>query len=392
MIRRKRKPAPSTASPTTGDVMAIRLSRSLVGEEEKAALVRVIDGGYLGMGEEVRLFEQELAAFLGTDRHVVCVATGTAALQLAVSSLGLGEGDEVLVPTITYVASFQAIRAAGAKPVACDVRPGDLYIDMEDAARRLTPRTKAVMPVHYASGSRGLDGVYDFAGKHGLRVIEDAAHSIGGRHGGAKVGAGGDVVCFSFDGIKNFTSGEGGALVTADAEVARLARDARLLGVEKDTEARFAAKRSWTFDVHHQGYRYHMSNLMAALGRAQLAKLEGFSARRRSLAARYRAGLEGINSVTVLGLNWDEIVPHIFVIRVGGEQRDALADFLRGRGIETGFHYLPSHRLSLFAAPGPFPVADAVAEEILTIPLHAALTDLEQDEVIAAIREFAGAR
>lgn len=372
--------------------MAIRLSRSLVGEEEKAALARVIDAGYLGMGEEVRLFEEEIARWLKTDRHVVCVATGTAALQLAVSSLGFGPGDEVLVPTITYVASFQAIRAAGATPVACDVRPGDLYLDVDDAARRLTSKTRAIMPVHYASGSRGLDAVYEFAERHGLRVIEDAAHSFGGMHQGRKVGAQGDVVCFSFDGIKNITCGEGGALVTADAEVARLARDARLLGVEKDTEARFAARRSWIFDVHHQGYRYHMSNLMAALGRAQLAKIDVFSARRRELAARYRQALSGINPITALDLNWNEIVPHIFVIRVAGGRRDELADFLKERGIESGFHYQPNHRLSLFAAPGPFPVAEAASDEIITIPLHAALTDDEQDQIVAAIREFAGAR
>jgi dTDP-4-amino-4,6-dideoxygalactose transaminase len=370
--------------------MVIRLSRSLVGEEEKAALARVIDAGYLGMGEEVRLFEKEIAAALGTERHVVCVATGTAALQLAVSSLGLGDGDEVLVPTITYVASFQAIRATGARPVACDVRPGDIYLDVEDAARRLTSRTRAIMSVHYASGTAGLDAVYDFAGKHGLRVIEDAAHSFGGSHAGRKVGAGGDVVCFSFDGIKNITSGEGGAIVTADAEVARLARDARLLGVEKDTEARFSAQRSWLFDVSHQGYRYHMSNLMAAVGRAQLEKIDTFSTRRRELAARYRAAFASLNAVTVLDLNWNEIVPHIFVIRVAAGRRDALSDFLKQRGIETGFHYQPNHLLSYFADDGAFPNADKAAGEILSIPLHAALTDSEQAEIIDAITNFAG--
>lgn len=368
--------------------MAIRLSRSLVGEEEKAALARVIDAGYLGMGEEVRLFENELAAYLETGRHVICVNTGTSALQLALSSVGLGAGDEVLVPTITYVASFQAVAATGAKPIACDVRSTDLYLDMDDAARRLTARTRAVMPVHYASGSRGLDAVYEFAGRHGLRVIEDAAHSFGGSHGGAKIGARGDVVCFSFDGIKNITSGEGGAIVTNDDEVARLARDARLLGVEKDTEARFSGQRSWNFDVRHQGFRYHMSNLNAAVGRAQLAKVDAFSARRRELAARYRAALEGLNAVTVLDLNWSEIVPHIFVIRIAGGQRDALGDFLRSNGIETGFHYQPNHKLSFFSEKGPFPEADKAADEIISIPLHAALTDDEQSRVIGAIKQF----
>ena len=157
----------------------IRLSRSSVGAEEKAALARVIDGGYLGMGEEVRLFEEEIAAYLGGNRFVTCVATGTAALHMAVSCLDLGAGDEVLVPTITYVACFQAIRATGATPVACDVRPGDIFIDPADAERRITGRTKAIMPVHYAGSAAGLEDIYSLARKHGLRVIEDAAHSFG---------------------------------------------------------------------------------------------------------------------------------------------------------------------------------------------------------------------
>jgi dTDP-4-amino-4,6-dideoxygalactose transaminase len=372
--------------------MVIRLSRSLVGEEEKAALARVIDAGYLGMGEEVRLFEQEIAAYLGSDRHVVCVATGTAALQLAVSSLGLGQGDEVIVPSITYVASFQAISATGAKPIACDVRKGDVYLDVADAERRLTPRTRAIMAVHYASGTAGLGEVYEFAGKHGLRVIEDAAHSFGGSHGGRKVGADGDVVCFSFDGIKNITSGEGGAIVTADAEVARRARDARLLGVEKDTEARFEARRSWTFDVHHQGFRYHMSNLNAAVGREQLKKVDHFSERRRALAARYRRELAGLNSVTMLELNWDEIVPHIFVLRLPDRSRSVFQTALKAREIETGFHYQPNHKLAFFSAGVSLPAAEQLGEELVTIPLHAALTDAEQTEIIEAIKVFAGAR
>ncbi len=370
--------------------MVIRLSRSSVGEEEKFALARVIDGGYLGMGEEVRFFEEELAAYIGGNRHVVCVSTGTAALQLAISSLGIGSGDEVLVPTITYVASFQAISATGAKPVACDVRSDDVYIDVVDAERRLTPNTKAVMPVHYASGTRGLDSVYKFAQAHSLRVVEDAAHSFGGTGHGRKVGATGDVVCFSFDGIKNITCGEGGAIVTADDEVARRARDARLLGVERDTEARYSARRSWKFDVHHQGHRYHMSNLMAAVGRTQLKKVDQFSKRRRELAARYRSELSALNWIAVLDLNWDEIVPHIFVVRVLDGSREGLIAWLKERGIETGFHYQPNHALSFFKSGMSLPTAEKLAEEIVTIPLHAELTDEEQRTVIEAIKSFPG--
>jgi len=366
----------------------IKLSRASIGEEEKQALARVVDAGYLGMGEEVRLFEGELENFFGGDRHVICVSTGTAALQLAVSSLGLGPGDEVIIPSITYVASFQAVSAAGATPVACDVRKSDVYLDIEDAKRRLTQRTRAIMPVHYASGTKGLHEVYAFAREHSLRVIEDAAHSFGGEHDGKRVGTRGDVVCFSFDGIKNITAGEGGAIVTSDDEVARRARDARLLGVERDTEARFAGRRSWSFEVHHQGFRYHMSNLHAALGRAQMMKVQAFCRRRRELAARYRKELAGLNAISMLDLNWHEIVPHIFVVRVLDGSRDALREALHGQGIETGFHYQPNHKLAFFSEDKELPQAELLAEELLTIPLHAQLTDTEQTQVIDTIRCF----
>lgn len=373
-----------------GKAPPIRLSRSSVGEAEKSALARVIDDGYLGMGEEVRLFEEELGAHFGGRRHVVATATGTAALHLAVSCLDLGPGDEVLVPTITFVACFQAVRATGATPVACDVRARDAFLDLADAERRLTSRTRAIMPVHYASSAVGLDEVYDFAQARRLRVIEDAAHAFGGTRRGRKVGSTGDVVCFSFDGIKNITCGEGGAVVTGDDALAQRLRDARLVGVERDTEARYAARRSWTFDVHHQGFRYHMSNLMAAVGRTQLGKLDVFVARRRELAARYRHELGALNALSMLALDWDEIAPHIFVVRVHERFRDALADRLKEQGIETGFHYQPNHRLSYFAAAESLPVAEALAGELLTLPLHTELTDDDLSRVVGVVKEFFG--
>lgn len=367
----------------------IRLSKSSVGAEETAALARVIQAGYLGMGQEVRLFEEEIARFIGGGRHVVCVSSGTAALHLVVAALDIGPGDEVLIPSITYVACFQAVSAVGAKPVACDIRENDAFLDLADAERRLTSNTRAIMPVHYASSARGLDRVYDFARAHKLRVIEDAAHAFGGTRRGVKVGADGDIVCFSFDGIKNITSGEGGAVVTGDSTIAQRVQDGRLLSVEKDTAARYASRRTWTFDVHHQGFRYHMSNLFAAIGREQLKKLDHFALRRRSLVARYRKELDQLPSVTLLDLDWDEIVPHIFVIRVRDGQRDELAAYLTSNNIEWGFHYQPNHQLSLFRGDN-CQTADRLGEELLTIPLHAELTDDEQTRVIAAIRNFSG--
>jgi dTDP-4-amino-4,6-dideoxygalactose transaminase len=373
--------------------MVIRLSKSSVGQEEKDALARVIENGYLGMGTEVAAFERELAAYIGGDRQVVCVTNGTAALHLAIAALDIGPGDEVLVPTITYVASFQAVSATGAAPVPCDVRQSDVFIDLDDARRRWTPRTKAIMPVHYASSARGLEDVYAFAKEKRLRVIEDAAHSFGCRRNGVRVGAEGDIVCFSFDGIKNITCGEGGAIVTSDERVAQRARDARLLGVEKDTEARYSGKRSWHFDVSRQGFRYHMSNLMAAVGREQLKKLPRFAERRMALTAHYRERLHGINALGLLDLDWQDLVSHIFVVRVMNGTRDELVEELRSKGIEAGFHYQPNHQLSLYGNGTTCPSADILANELLTLPLQADLTDQEQDEVIAVVKKhFLGTR
>ena len=253
----------------------IRLSKSVIGEEEKRSVLEVLDSGFLGMGKKVHEFESDLESFLG--RPVACVINGTAALQLAVQSIGVTKGDEVLVPSLTYVASFQAISATGAIPVACDVNTETGNISIDDAKQKVGTRTKAIMPVHYGGNPKGFDQVLIFAKQHGLRVIEDAAHAFGSQLGGRKIGSFGDICCFSFDGIKNITSGEGGCVVTSDLDVLNRVRDARLLGVRQDTEKRFAGTRSWVFDVTEQGWRHHMSDLYAAIGIEQLKKLHHFN-------------------------------------------------------------------------------------------------------------------
>lgn len=366
----------------------VRLSKSCVGEEEKAALARVIDAGYLGMGLEVQLFEEELRAYLGTDAEVICVNTGTAALHLALSGLDIGPGDEVLVPSITYVASFQAISATGARAVACDVTPERVFIDLVDAERRISPHTKAIMPVHYASDSQSMADVYAFAKRHNLRVIEDAAHGFGCTRNSQRIGCTGDVICFSFDGIKNITSGEGGAVVTADKELARRIKDARLLSVERDTEKRYKGERSWNLDVKHQGFRYHMSNLMAAIGREQLKKVDRFGGHRKACVARYREGLKEARGLVFLDLDYGNIVSHIFVVRIVNGRRDELMDTLRANKIECGIHYMPNHLLDYFATDYSLPIAEKLGGELLSLPLHADLSVSDQDRVIAEVLKF----
>lgn len=367
----------------------IRLSKSVVGQLEKKALAEVIDDSYLGMGKYVEGFEKALQGYIGGGR-VICVSSGSAALHLALMGIGLSSGDEVLVQSLTFVACFQAISATGAKPVACEVLPGTCTIDIMDAEKRITKRTKAVMPVHYASRTGNIEDVYKFAKKHGLRVIEDAAHAFGTVRKGKRVGSFGDIACFSFDGIKNITSGEGGAVITKDPKVAEFVMDARLLGVHKDTEKRYQGKRSWEPEVLHQGYRYHMSNLFAAIGLSQLKRLEiEFKPARQGLAKKYHKELSSVNGIELFCDDYDEIVPHIFPIKVMNGKRDDLRLHLITNKIECAVHYYPNHLLQYYREQNVrLPLTEKVYNELLSLPLHPDITDADQRRIIRKIKDF----
>lgn len=357
----------------------IKLSKSVITDNEKKAVMDVLDREYLGMGQDVLQFEEMLTEYFG--RPATCVVNGTAALHLACQAAGIGSGDEVLVQSLTYVASFQAISATGARPVACGVDPVTLTLDLKDAEKRVTSNTKAVMPVHYAGGVGDIDGIYEFAKRHQLRVIEDAAHAFGAEYNGKKVGGFGDVACFSFDGIKNITSGEGGCIVTDDENILKKIKDARLLGVEKDTEKRFQGERSWDFNVSYQGWRYHMSNIMAAIGIEQFKKISSISEKRRQLALYYNNRLSQVKNVRYLPLDYTSVVPHIYVIEImSSKYRDELREHLMNKGIQTGVHYQPNHLLDMFKceADKNLLITENISSRILSLPLH---TELSFDEV-----------
>lgn len=357
----------------------IRLSKSCIGQEEIDAVTDVLKREYLGMGVDVHRFEDDLKNFFGRD--VTLVNTGTAALHLACQGIGLKEGDEVLVQSLTYVACFQAIRATGAKPVACEVTDDTLTIDLLDAERKLTDNTKAIMPVHYAGQVGDLDAIYAFAQKHHLRVIEDASHGFGTYYKGRLVGSYGDVACISMDGIKNITSGEGGMIITDDPKVQKIVKDARLLSVQNDTDSRFKGTRTWLFDVDQPGWRYHMSNIMAAIGYTQLKKFPKFKEIRQRLAKIYQQELQGLDGLKLIPCNYDEVVPHIVVIRVREDKRDAVKEALNSEGVGTGMHYRPNHLLSLFAKNQDNTTlahTDQVYKELITVPLH---PDLTEDDI-----------
>ncbi len=364
----------------------IRLSKSTIGQEEKNAVLSVLEKEYLGMGEEVRIFEENIKEYLQTSKEVICVNTGTSALHLAIEALDLNSDDEILVPSLTYIASYQAISGANVKAVSVDICEDTLFIDIVDAKNRLTSKTKAILAVHYASSSKGMNEVYKFAKENNLRVIEDAAQAFGCKRDGKRVGVDGDIICFSFDGIKNITSGEGGAIVTSDDKIIQRVKDTRLLGVEKDTEKRYQGQRSWDFDVKYQGYRYHMSNIFATIGIEQLKKIAIIEKKRKEIVKYYLENLKYIKEVSFLDFDYDEIISHIFVIKTS--RRDELREHLLSKNIECGIHYKPNHLLTKYKSNYSLPIVEKVYEEILTIPCQLDLTIHEQDYVINTIKEF----
>lgn len=367
----------------------IRLSKSSIGSEEIEAVTSVLTDEYLGMGSRVLEFEQNLTSLLG--QEVVCVSSGTAALHLALEALGVKGGDQVLVPSLTYIASFQAISATGATPIACDVdRKGQLCL--EDCKKKLNSSTKAIMPVLYAGSAHKYDDYLDFAVSHGVRCVNDAAHAFGSTRNNRLVGSYGDICCFSFDGIKNITSGEGGAIATEDKQVLEHIRNARLLGVINDSANRYKRGRSWDFNVEYQGWRYHMSDVMAAIGLEQLKKLDIFSEKRRSLAAYYCALLKESNAkAQPMYSDFDEMMPHIFpVVLDGSIKKRELREFLLSRDVQTGSHYKPNHLHTLYKGicAGLPVVSEEVYEHSLSLPLHVDLSEEDIRYVVSCLEEF----
>jgi dTDP-4-amino-4,6-dideoxygalactose transaminase len=367
----------------------IRLAKSTISKAEINAVIGVLKKEYLGMGQEVATFEQMITEFIG--RPAVCVANGTAAIHLACQAAGIGDGDEVLVQSLTFVASFQAISATGAKPIPCEVESGSLTIDLKDAEKRLTKRTKAIMPMHYSGGVGNIDEIYEFAKKNNLRIIEDAAHAFGTVHNNKKVGSFGDIVCFSFDGIKNITSGEGGCIVTSDNTILRKIKDARLLGVEGDTEKRYNGNRSWDFEVTMQGWRYHMSNIMAAIGIVQLQRFNQIATKRKELAILYSDALIKNPLISIFYHNYSNVVPHLYVVRIHGlrDCNQIRERLLKEYGIQTGFHYKPNHLLEYYFDNDalPLPLTEKISSELISLPLHVDLSTKDIEYIVSSLNK-----
>jgi perosamine synthetase len=368
----------------------IKSSRGCCGEEELAQVKEAFEYGYFGLAYKTNELEQKMAEYLETDNKVITTNTGTTALHLALATLGVTDGDEVILPSFTFVATAQVITECGATPVFCEVHKDTFLMDVEDVKRKITDKTKVIMPVHYAGRPCDMDALLKIKEETGIRIVEDAAHAFGSTYKGKKIGAVGDITCFSFDSIKVITCGEGGAVVTSDPAFDDLARQKRLLGIDRKTmHVKDWKKRSWVYDVPSQGFRYHMSNINAAIGLAQLEKVDKFITRRRELCALYDSELAGISAIERMPVTYDTIAPFMYVIRVKNEKRNQLKDFLMEHDIESGISYIPCHHFSYYHKDSiNLPITDDIYEEVLCLPMHYELTNEDITEVARVIKEF----
>jgi dTDP-4-amino-4,6-dideoxygalactose transaminase len=371
--------------------MKIPVFKPLIEQEEIDASRGALELGWLGMGSYVGEFEQQLKTYLGAhDRYVAAVSTGHAAIHLGLLAMGVGPGDEVITPSFNNAADFQAIIATGAEPVFCDIEENSLCIDLNKAEDLVSPRTKAVIVMDYDCVLCDHDRVAEFAGAHGLRVLHDAAHSFGSKYNGRPVGSFSDVATFSFDPVKTITCIDGGALVLRSAEELARVQEMRLIGMTQPAKVMYTNTRAWTYDMRSLGFRYHMANMHAAIGLAQLAKMERISASRNSACRYYNERLSDVANVKVPQTDFHDITPFLYYIRVPGDRRDELRAFLREREIDTGIHWQPGHWFTLFkdCRRGDLSVTERVGHEVLSLPLHSLMTTDTLDEVIAGIRGF----
>ena len=368
-----------------------------IGEEEIAEVVDTLRSGWVTTGPKARRFETDFSAFLGDPGlHSIAVNSATAGLHLALEALGIGPGDEVITTTHTFTATAEVVRYLGADVKLVDIDPATLNIDPAAVRAAITPRTKAIVPVHYAGLAADMPALLAIAREHGLKVVEDAAHALPTTCGGKLVGTlASDVTVFSFYANKTITTGEGGMLVTRDETIAQRARVMRLHGMNRDAFDRFTAKvPSWYYEVVAPGFKYNLTDIAAALGIHQLRRAHAFQQRRVAIAEKYAAALADLPLVLpprpVAG---DRHAWHLYVIRLAdgaGVERDRFIEALFEAGIGCSVHYIPLHlhpywRDRYDLKPAMFPHSQLAYERLVSLPLYTRMTDADVQRVADAV-------
>ena len=374
-----------------------------IGEEEIAEVVDTLRSGWVTTGPKARRFEADFSAFLGDETlHSIAVNSATAGLHLALEALGIGAGDEVITTTHTFTATAEVVRYLGADVKLVDIDPATLNIDPAAVQAAITPRTKAILPVHYAGLAADMPAILAIARRHGLKVVEDAAHALPTTSGGQLVGTlASDATVFSFYANKTITTGEGGMLVTRDAALAQRARVMRLHGMNRDAFDRFTAKvPSWYYEVVAPGFKYNLTDIAAALGIHQLRRVRAFQQRRAQIAQQYEAGFAGLPLIAAPQAAAGEMHAwHLYVLRLAdgaGVARDRFIERLFDAGIGCSVHYIPLHlhpywrdRYQLDAAM--FQHSQHAYERMVSLPLYTRMSDADVQRVVQAVRQALGA-
>jgi dTDP-4-amino-4,6-dideoxygalactose transaminase len=370
-----------------------------IGDEEIAEVVDSLKSGWITTGPKARRFEQDFAAFLGAPDALHCVAvnSATAGLHLALEALGIGSGDEVITSTHTFTATAEVVRYLGADVKLVDVDPVSLNLDPAAVEAAIGPRTKALIPVHYAGLAADMPALLALARRHGLKVVEDAAHALPSTSGGALIGTlGSDATVFSFYANKTITTGEGGMLVTRDAALAQRAQVMRLHGMSRDAFDRFTADRpSWAYEIVAPGFKYNLTDLAAAIGLHQLRRAHAFQRRRATIAAAYGAAFADLPLIAPAGPPSGETHAwHLYPLRLGDAaevDRDRFIDRLFARGIGCSVHYIPLHlqpywRDRYALSPTMFPHSQRAYERLVSLPIYPRMSDADVERVIGAVR------
>jgi dTDP-4-amino-4,6-dideoxygalactose transaminase len=369
-----------------------------IDDEEIEAVVDTLRSGWLTTGRKVRQFEEDFAKAIGAS-HAVAVNSGTAALHLALEAIDLNADDEVIIPTMTFAASAEVVLYFKARPVLVDCRPDTLNLDPDQLEKAITPKTRAIMPVHIGGQACEMSRILDIARHYHLRVIEDAAHALPTRYQGQMVGTIGDITCFSFYATKTITTGEGGMATTENLEWEERMRIMSLHGISRDAWKRYTAEGSWYYEILYPGFKYNLTDIAAAIGIEQLKKCHRFWEARQRCAMQYNEGLGDIPGVTIPSVEQGmQHAWHLYIVQLDLEQlrigRNEFIDLLKQKNIGTSVHFIPLHlhpyyRHTFHYRPEHFPHASAAYERIISLPIYPKMTEADVQDVIEAVGNIA---
>lgn len=366
-----------------------------IGDEEISSVVETLRSGWLTTGQKAKQFEEQFAKTVGA-QHAIATNSGTAALHLALEAVGVKEGDEVIVPTMTFAATAEVVQYLKARPVLVDCQSGTLNLDPERVEWAVTPRTKAIIPVHFGGHPCEMDRIQNIAKQYQLHIVEDAAHAFPAHHHGKMVGTLSDITCFSFYATKTLTTGEGGMATTENPEWAERMRMMSLHGITKDAWKRYTAEGSWYYEIHSPGYKYNLTDIAAAIGLEQLRKCDRFWRARQRIAATYDEGFADLSEIRRPACRSDvQHAWHLYVIQLELDRlritRNEFIEALKQAGIGTSVHFIPLHlhpyyRRQFGYEPSDFPTASAMFERILSLPIYPSMTKTDIQHVIEAVR------